>query len=56
MSYRIVPTAETYFHSLYLALDSVCREQKYLAFLQAPPRELSLDFITAFWLMTIASF
>lgn len=44
MRYRIIPTAETYFHSLYLALDSVCREQQFLAFLQAPPRELSLDF------------
>lgn len=44
MRYRIVPTTETYFHSLYLALDSVCREQQFLAFLQAPPRELSLDF------------
>ena len=39
MSFTVVPLAETHFAGLYAVFDSVAREQKYLAFLQAPPRE-----------------
>jgi len=39
MNHSIVPIAESHFAGLYEALDSVAREQKFLAFLKAPPRE-----------------
>lgn len=39
MSHTVVPLAEAHFAGLYAVFDSVAREQKYLAFLQAPPRE-----------------
>lgn len=44
MDCQIVLTAEPYFHSLHRALDRVAREQKYLAFLQAPPFDEALAF------------
>ena len=44
MSYSIVPTADMHFRELHRALDVVAREKLYLAFLQAPPFEVSLDF------------
>ena len=34
---RIIPTAPCHFEGLRFVLDSVAREQRYLAFLQAPP-------------------
>lgn len=44
MEITIVPTAEQHFEELYLALDAVAREKRYLAFLQAPPIEDSFAF------------
>lgn len=44
MNSQIVPTADPYFNSLHQALDRVAREQKYLAFLQAPPFDEALVF------------
>ncbi|MDR1967694.1 MAG: GNAT family N-acetyltransferase [Burkholderiaceae bacterium] len=43
--------AETHFEALRLALDSVAREKRYLAFQKAPPREAAL----AFYRQNIAS-
>ena len=37
--FQIVPIAEKYIESYYECLDSVARERRYLAFVQAPPRE-----------------
>ncbi|MBJ2156297.1 GNAT family N-acetyltransferase [Variovorax sp. IB41] len=42
--HSIVSTEERHFESLYLALDTVAREKKYLAQIQAPPWEQSLAF------------
>ncbi|GAB2878305.1 GNAT family protein [Uliginosibacterium flavum] len=44
MPYTLAPTTEAYFPGLHRALDIVARERKYLAFLQAPPFEVSLPF------------
>jgi ribosomal protein S18 acetylase RimI-like enzyme len=44
MPYTVVPTTEAHFPGLHRALDVVARERRYLAFLQAPPFEISLPF------------
>jgi RimJ/RimL family protein N-acetyltransferase len=44
MNYTIVPTAEPHFSGLFAAIDTVARERKYLAFLQAPAQEKSFAF------------
>jgi putative acetyltransferase len=44
MHIAIVPTAEAHFDGLYEALDIVAREKRFLAFIQAPPREESFAF------------
>lgn len=43
-SISIVPTSESHFEGLHRALDTVAREQRYLAFLQAPPAEEAFAF------------
>lgn len=40
----IVPTDESHFEGLRKALDTVARERRYLAFLQAPPSEEAFAF------------
>jgi len=44
MSLAIVPTAESHFEGLRLALDSVARERRYLALTTAPPPEEAFPF------------
>ena len=44
MNLSIVPLAESHFDSLRWVFDSIAREKRYLAFLQAPPLEQNLDF------------
>ena len=44
MKHFVVSTEEHHFESLHKALDTVAREQKYLALTQAPPWEQSLAF------------
>lgn len=44
MQFAIVPTAEAYFEGLRQTLDSVAREKRYLAFLQAPPPQEAFAF------------
>jgi ribosomal protein S18 acetylase RimI-like enzyme len=44
MSLAIVPTAECHFDGLYRARDTVAREKRYLAFIQAPPIAQSFAF------------
>lgn len=44
MAVDIAPTAECHFQGLYRALDIVAREERYLAFTQAPPWEASVGF------------
>lgn len=41
----IVPMAETHIESFHRALDTVARERKYLAFLEAPPLAIARDFV-----------
>lgn len=41
----IVPMAETHIESFHQALDTVARERKYLAFLEAPPLPTARDFV-----------
>jgi RimJ/RimL family protein N-acetyltransferase len=45
MTHRIVPIAETHIAGFRAALDSVARERRYLAFLEAPPLETTRDFV-----------
>lgn len=45
MNITILPTAEAHFDGLYRAIDTVAREQRYLAFTQAPPIEHSFAFL-----------
>ncbi len=45
MTHRIVPIAEEHIAGFRLALDSVAREKRYLAFLEAPPYETTRDFV-----------
>lgn len=42
--FSIAPIQEAHFSSLYAALDSIARERRYLAFLQAPPKEAAWVF------------
>ncbi|MEC5387521.1 GNAT family N-acetyltransferase [Uliginosibacterium sp. H3] len=44
MDFTISPNEERHFASLHAVLDVVAREQRYLAFVQAPPFEQSLVF------------
>ena len=44
MNLSIVPTTEEHFEGLRRALDTVAREKKYLAFLNAPPPEEAFEF------------
>lgn len=44
MSVAIVPTAESHFEGWHHAIDTVARERRYLAFLQAPPIEEAFAF------------
>jgi ribosomal protein S18 acetylase RimI-like enzyme len=44
MPYSIVPISEAHFAGLHAAMDTVAREQRYLAFLRAPPHEQSFAF------------
>jgi RimJ/RimL family protein N-acetyltransferase len=44
MSLAIVPLTDVHFESLRQAFDSIAREKRYLAFLQAPPREQTFAF------------
>lgn len=44
MSTFIVPLAEIHFDPLHRVLDEVAREQRFLALLQAPPRDETLAF------------
>lgn len=45
VSPAIVPMAETHIVSFHRALDTVARERKYLAFLEAPPLPRTRDFV-----------
>ena len=45
MTSSIQPLAETHFHRLHQVLDEVARERRYLAMLQAPPREQTIAFL-----------
>ena len=45
VSPAIVPMAETHIESFHRALDTVARERKYLAFLEAPPLPRTRDFV-----------
>ncbi|KTC96571.1 GNAT family N-acetyltransferase [Legionella erythra] len=45
MNFTIIPIREEYIDSYWQALDSVAREQKYLAFLKGPPLEMTRDFV-----------
>jgi putative acetyltransferase len=44
MTYSIIPTVESHFPGLYKTIDTVARERRFLAFLQAPPQEQSFAF------------
>ncbi len=45
MDYRVVPNAEHHIDGFHAALDSVAREHRYLAFLEAPPIEVTRAFV-----------
>ena len=45
MTYRIVPIAEAHIEGFRAALDSVAREHRYLAFLEAPSLEVTTEFV-----------
>jgi len=45
MNIRILPFSQQYLDSFRLALGDVAREKKFLAFLDAPPRESVADFV-----------
>ena len=44
MTNRIVPLSEGHFEGLHFAFDSVAREGRFLAFLQAPPKEQTFEY------------
>src|SRR5258706_8487065 len=46
-NHRLVPIAEAHFAGFYECIDEVARERMYLAMLEAPPREQSLEFVRA---------
>ena len=45
MTFRVVPIAEEHVEGFHAALDGVCRERRYLLFLQAPPLEEMRKFV-----------
>ena len=45
MKYTIVPTSEDYIDDFWTALDSVARERQYIAWIEGPPKEATLNFI-----------
>jgi ribosomal protein S18 acetylase RimI-like enzyme len=45
MQFSIVPIAEEHIETFHAALDSVARERRYLAFLEAPPLERCAEFV-----------
>ena len=45
MEFQIVPIAEEHIAGFHAAVDSVARERRYLAMLQAPPLEESADWV-----------
>lgn len=45
MNYRIVPIAEYHIDGFHAAVDSVAREHRYLAFLEAPPMDATRAFV-----------
>lgn len=45
MSANVVPLTEAHFERLHAVLDEVAREKRYLAMLQAPPREQTFAFL-----------
>lgn len=44
MTYTIAPADDTHFPGLHRALDQVAREERFLAFTQAPPLAQSIDY------------
>jgi len=45
MTYQIIPIAEEHIEGFHAVLDFVCREKKYLTFVQAPPLASTREFI-----------
>lgn len=45
MTHQILPIAEEHIEGFHAALDTVCREKKYLTFDQAPPLESTRAFV-----------
>lgn len=45
MTHQILPIAEEHIEGFHAALDTVCREKKYLTFDQAPPLESARAFV-----------
>ncbi|MGQ3888541.1 N-acetyltransferase family protein [Legionella sp. CNM-1927-20] len=45
MDYQIIPIQKKHINDFWLAVDSVARERKYLAFLEAPPIHTTIDFV-----------
>jgi ribosomal protein S18 acetylase RimI-like enzyme len=45
MTLRVAPIAEEHIEGFHAVLDSVCRERRYLLFLQAPPLEEARKFV-----------
>jgi hypothetical protein len=45
MSFEIVPITEEDIDGFWSAVDSVARERKYLAFLEGPPINTTVDFV-----------
>ena len=43
--YEIIPIREDHLESFWTAVDSVAREQRYLAFLEGPPINTTRDFV-----------
>ena len=45
MTHEIIPISEEYIQSYHQALDKVAQEKKYLSFFEAPPLEVSREFV-----------
>lgn len=45
MHFEIIPITEEHIKGFWSAVDSVAREQKYLAFLEGPPINMTKDFV-----------
>jgi ribosomal protein S18 acetylase RimI-like enzyme len=45
MNYEIIPIQEKHIEGFWAAVVSVCKERKYLAFLEGPPIEMSRAFV-----------